>query len=891
MTGTHTCPQCGDAIAGDSPEGLCPRCLLQSGFAEGAASTPPSGVTTPHHGTFVPPPPAELAKHFPHLEILELLGQGGMGAVYKARQPNLDRLVAVKILPPEWGKDPAFAERFAREAKALARLTHPHIVAVHDFGERDGLFYLVMEYVDGANLRHILQEGQLNPSEALAIIPQICDALQYAHEEGVVHRDIKPENILLDSKGRVKIADFGLAKLLNRPRAAFTLTGSQQVMGTLDYMAPEQRLRPQEVDHRADIYSLGVVLYEMLTGELPLGRFEPPSQKVRVDARLDEVVFRALEREPARRYQKASQVKEDVQAITTGRHPRRDIPVVEAVAADHEVDRFQVAGPAAGLLLTGIIGILFWIVMGLIGIGMAQAPPPYANPNPFNSGPPVWPFLLMIVLGLPAGLFLIVASQRMARGRDYSLAMAGAIWAMFPWSPAFLLGLPCGIWALVVLRRPQVQTYFGVRRRPSAELAPPANGLLIAGILGSLFWTVLGLGLFLESKHWWSYQAFPGRDSERLAFLLMPLLGLPAGGLLVLGASHMLRRRSYHLALMAAMWACLPWSPAWIIALPFGIWALRVLGRRDVQLAFGLPFQQHEAAFERPMAAIPVARPAPQPPQPTGPIRRGVRSFFGSMYSLMFHSRMENPSSPAGSAPVLTALPADAALAAAQYVAHDPLQSWPEHRRSRRLIWPWIVIGILALLVSAVLFQVFVFGFRSKAVWLEAQRAASVRPSQGMTILEERYRDFITQRDLLYPFKQEVEAVFRKSEAEYLALEARFTKRERTGPSRVTITIKPFATELQELDKRLQSNLHAVIRRNMQQQGMKITSDGKTKAENPPQYVDQNAFPFGREEARIEIWRDFNGWYQGKVSRGKDKAVEEFSGPQLPKMYERFWAE
>src|SRR5712692_9519113 len=181
MTGTRACPQCGDAIAGDSPEGLCPRCLLQSGFADGNVSTPPSGMTTPHPGTFVPPSPAELASRFPQLEILELLGQGGMGAVYKARQPKLDRLVAVKILPPEWDKDPAFAVRFAREARALAKLTHPHIVAVHDFGESDGLFYLVMEFVDGANLRHILQEGRMKPADALAVVPQICDALPYAH--------------------------------------------------------------------------------------------------------------------------------------------------------------------------------------------------------------------------------------------------------------------------------------------------------------------------------------------------------------------------------------------------------------------------------------------------------------------------------------------------------------------------------------------------------------------------------------------------------------------------------------------------------------------------------------------------------------------------------------
>src|SRR6516162_8329569 len=317
MTVANACQECGAPLAADAPEGMCPTCLL--GLASLADHSPEPGTTPFPSSGFIAPSPAELAGRFPQLEILELLGQGGMGAVYKARQPKLDRLVAVKILPPEWGKDPAFSERFAREAKALARLTHPHIVAVHDFGESGGLFYLVMEYVDGANLRHLLQEGRMKPAEALAVIPQICDALQYAHEEGVVHRDIKPENILLDSKGRVKIADFGLAKLLNRPRAVFTLTGSQQVMGTLDYMAPEQRLRPQEVDHRADIYSLGVVFYEMLTGELPLGRFAPPSQKAGVDARLDGVVFRALEREPEQRYQRISEVKTDLSAIAGGR--------------------------------------------------------------------------------------------------------------------------------------------------------------------------------------------------------------------------------------------------------------------------------------------------------------------------------------------------------------------------------------------------------------------------------------------------------------------------------------------------------------------------------------------------------------------------------------------
>jgi hypothetical protein len=272
----------------------------------------------PYRG-FSAPELGELAARFPELEILEMLGQGGMGAVYKVRQPALDRLVALKILPQEAAADPAFTERFTREARAMARLHHPNIVTVYEFGHKGGLYYLLMEFVDGVNLRHLLRVGRLQPAEALKIIPQICDALQYAHEEGVVHRDIKPENVLLDKKGRVKLTDFGIAKLLGAEQGTHTITGPWQVVGTLNYMAPEQMDKPRSVDHRADIYSLGVVFYEMLTGELPRGRFSPPSQKVEVDVRLDQVVLRALEVEPERRYQHASDVKTDVENISAAR--------------------------------------------------------------------------------------------------------------------------------------------------------------------------------------------------------------------------------------------------------------------------------------------------------------------------------------------------------------------------------------------------------------------------------------------------------------------------------------------------------------------------------------------------------------------------------------------
>jgi serine/threonine protein kinase len=276
----------------------------------------PTSATPP--GGFVPPEPKELAEKFPQLEIIELLGQGGMGAVYKARQKQLDRLVALKILPPEVGQSEAFAERFTREARSLAKLNHPQIVTVHEFGHtQDGLYYFLMEFVDGTDLRHVIQAGHLESQQALAIVPQVCEALQYAHKKGIVHRDIKPENILLDKEGNIKIADFGLARLLDKPTTPCTLTQPDQRMGTPHYMAPEQIEHPHQVDHRADIYSLGVVFYEMLTGELPIGRFAPPSKKVQVDVRLDKVVLRTLEKEPELRYQQVSQVGAEVHTIAT----------------------------------------------------------------------------------------------------------------------------------------------------------------------------------------------------------------------------------------------------------------------------------------------------------------------------------------------------------------------------------------------------------------------------------------------------------------------------------------------------------------------------------------------------------------------------------------------
>jgi serine/threonine protein kinase len=276
-----------------------------------------------------PMPLEELQPWFPQLELLECLGRGGMGVVYKVRQKSLNRLAALKLLAPERVADSKFAQHFTREAQALAALNHPGIVTIYDFGQVSGCYFLLMEYVDGVNLRQAMQAGRFTPEQALAVVPPVCEALQYAHDRGIVHRDIKPENLLLDREGRLKIADFGIAKILHQDEEE-TSSVESQPPGTPRYMAPEQAAA-QRTDHRADIYSLGVVLYELLTGELPGASLQPPSRKVQIDVRLDEIVLRALESRPELRFSSASEFRTQVKTVAT-----RTIPVREGVPTETE---------------------------------------------------------------------------------------------------------------------------------------------------------------------------------------------------------------------------------------------------------------------------------------------------------------------------------------------------------------------------------------------------------------------------------------------------------------------------------------------------------------------------------------------------------------------------
>ena len=446
-----SCPHCSGPIPSDAPGGLCPRCLLLGA----ARPTEPAGLG----GVASEPSLDEVREAFPALEVLERLGAGGMGVVFKARQLALDRWVALKVLPRHLATDPSFTERFQREARLLARLSHPGIVAVHDFGQSGPFCYLLLEYVDGVTLRQAMRTGEVTPAEALALVPRICEALQYAHDHGVLHRDIKPENILLDTAGRVKITDFGIAKLVGDPLGDIALTENGARLGTPHYMAPEQVEDPARVDHRADIYSLGVVFYELLTGELPLGRFAAPSMKSDLDARIDDIVLRALAKERDLRQQSAGEVKTQVE------HVARNPAVPAPPSSPPSFHPTPPEGPAVSMTR------LNW-ALGFVAVSLLLAGPAVMAAGFYlrHSRPVEWRLIaLAVVPGLVCGVAgTILAELEVSAFRRNPALKVGRFRLMFA----------LGIWPTVLAQFCAGVLAFcaglilsGFRGRPSLELA------------------------------------------------------------------------------------------------------------------------------------------------------------------------------------------------------------------------------------------------------------------------------------------------------------------------------------------------------------------------------------------------------------------------------------
>ena len=308
-----------------------------------------------------------LDKTLSHYRVLEQIGAGGMGVVYRARDEQLERDVAIKVLSPGLLADDAARKRFRKEALSLARLNHPNIAIVHEFGSQDGIDFLVTEYISGTTLDAKLARGSLATKEVIALGGQLMHGLAAAHEQGIVHRDLKPANLRLTPDGRLKILDFGLAQLV--PRASeqgltATLTKSQEVTGTLPYMAPEQ-LRGEPTDARGDVWSAGAVLYEMTSGKRPfpqenspllinaiLNQPPDPPRKINgsVPAGLQQIILKALDKDPAHRYQTARELGVDLERLSSGA-----LPVVVSGAAGR---MWYLAGVAALLFALALAGYL-----------------------------------------------------------------------------------------------------------------------------------------------------------------------------------------------------------------------------------------------------------------------------------------------------------------------------------------------------------------------------------------------------------------------------------------------------------------------------------------------------------------------------------------------------
>ncbi|MBN1212315.1 MAG: protein kinase [candidate division Zixibacteria bacterium] len=239
------------------------------------------------------------------------IGQGGIAEIYKGRQASLNRDVAIKILTSKLTTDPEIVRRFERESMVIAKLNHPNIVHVIDKGKAGNRYYFVMEYVDGTSLREVIERENIPIATKLEMIVQVLKALDYAHKNGVIHRDIKPTNILIDRQGNPRVADFGIAQIVGTPEGE--MTSSDVIMGTLAYMSPEQKVSSTNVDQTTDLYAIGIILYEILTGKKPLGRFKMPTElNPKINAAFDDIIMKCLAQEPAERYQTAVDLKNDI---------------------------------------------------------------------------------------------------------------------------------------------------------------------------------------------------------------------------------------------------------------------------------------------------------------------------------------------------------------------------------------------------------------------------------------------------------------------------------------------------------------------------------------------------------------------------------------------------
>src|SRR6266446_5861888 len=315
-TAKRVCAECGATVFADAPEGVCSACLFRTGLVS----------LGDENDEAFEPTIARMLKDFGDYELLEEIGRGGQGVVYRARQKSLNRTVALKVIGlGPWATE-AHLKRFRREAEAAARLDHPSIVPIHEVGERDGLCYFSMNFVEGGQLDQVVRDTPMSTRQAAELIATVARTVHYAHEHGILHRDIKPGNILLDKHGEPHLTDFGLARLVETES---TVTRTKEVLGTPSYMAPEQAVgETKKLTSAADVYGLGAVLYQLLTGQPPFAggttyetirlllEREPRQLRFlnpKVDRDLSAICLKCLEKDPQRRYSSALALAEDLE--------------------------------------------------------------------------------------------------------------------------------------------------------------------------------------------------------------------------------------------------------------------------------------------------------------------------------------------------------------------------------------------------------------------------------------------------------------------------------------------------------------------------------------------------------------------------------------------------